>query len=61
MLMVQPYVNNNISLIDIYVYMMQAIKLQVNSGEGGCFPCHFDSDEQVDGRKVTAIIYLNST
>ncbi|GAX82564.1 hypothetical protein CEUSTIGMA_g9990.t1 [Chlamydomonas eustigma] len=37
----------------------QAIKLQVNSGGGGCFPCHFDSDEQVDGRKVTAIIYAN--
>ena len=37
----------------------QAIKLQVNEGQGGCFPCHFDSDEALDGRKVTAIFYLN--
>ena len=35
----------------------QAIKLQVN--HGGCFPCHFDSDETLDTRKITAIFYLN--
>ena len=36
-----------------------AIKLQCNSGSGGCFPCHFDSDAEVDGRRVTAIVYAN--
>lgn len=29
-------------------------------GKGGCFPLHYDSDEQVDGRRVTAIFYLNT-
>ena len=38
---------------------VQAIKLQVNSGNGGSFPLHFDSDEALDGRKVTCIFYLN--
>ncbi|KAL3160469.1 hypothetical protein ABBQ32_010786 [Trebouxia sp. C0010 RCD-2024] len=38
----------------------QAIKLQCNAGNGGCFPLHYDSDEQVDGRRVTAIFYLNT-
>lgn len=37
----------------------QAIKLQVNSGSSGCFPMHFDTDESLDGRKVTCIFYLN--
>ncbi|KAK9826372.1 hypothetical protein WJX81_004197 [Elliptochloris bilobata] len=37
----------------------QAIKLQVNEGGGGCFPMHCDSDEEVDGRRVSAIFYLN--
>ncbi len=37
----------------------QAIKLQVNSGSGGSFPLHVDSDASVDGRRVTAIFYLN--
>eukprot|EP00798_Chlamydomonas_sp_ICE-L_P010163 gene10163-8067_t len=37
----------------------QAIKLQVNSGTGGCFPIHSDSDETIDGRRVTSIFYLN--
>eukprot|EP00878_Enallax_costatus_P041821 GHUV01048715.1.p1 GENE.GHUV01048715.1~~GHUV01048715.1.p1 ORF type:complete len:312 (+),score=59.69 GHUV01048715.1:317-1252(+) len=37
----------------------QAIKLQYNEGGGGCFPMHFDSDEQLDMRRVTAIFYLN--
>ena len=37
----------------------QAIKLQYNAGGGGCFPMHYDSDEQLDGRRVTAIFYLN--
>lgn len=37
----------------------QAIKLQYNAGGGGCFPIHTDSDELLDGRRVTAIFYLN--
>jgi Rps23 Pro-64 3,4-dihydroxylase Tpa1-like proline 4-hydroxylase len=37
----------------------QAIKLQWNAGQGGCFPMHFDSDMSVDTRRVTAIWYLN--
>lgn len=37
----------------------QATKLQRNAGQQGCFPLHYDSDEQVDARRVTAILYLN--
>lgn len=38
----------------------QAIKLQYNSGGGGCFPMHFDTAQELrDGRRVTAIFYLN--
>ncbi|KAF8068329.1 EGLN3 [Scenedesmus sp. PABB004] len=37
-----------------------AIKLQHNEGGGGCFPMHFDSDDGLDGRRVTAILYLNA-
>lgn len=37
----------------------QAIKLQWNSGNGGCFPMHFDTDASLDGRKISAIVYLN--
>lgn len=37
----------------------RSIKLQYNAGKGGCFPMHFDSEETVDGRVLTAILYLN--
>ena len=30
-----------------------------NVGGGGCFPCHYDSDAEVDGRRITAIVYAN--
>lgn len=30
-----------------------------SSGGGGCFPIHYDSDEAVDSRRVSAIVYLN--
>jgi hypothetical protein len=36
-----------------------SIKIQVNQGEGACFPCHYDSDAKVDDRCVTMIFYLN--
>jgi hypothetical protein len=38
----------------------KAIKLQ-RSRDGGCFPIHFDTDRAIDGRLVTAIVYLNDT
>lgn len=36
-----------------------ALKAQLNEGRGACFPIHADSDEAVDMRRVTAIVYLN--
>eukprot|EP00946_MAST-07B_sp_MAST-7B-sp1_P003297 g3297.t1 len=36
-----------------------SIKIQVNEGEGACFPCHYDSDAKVDDRSLTMIFYLN--
>jgi 2OG-Fe(II) oxygenase superfamily len=36
------------------------VKAQLNTGQGGCFPLHVDSDPSVDRRVVTAILYLNS-
>jgi len=37
----------------------QAIKGQVNSGHGGCFPIHPDSDFKTDQRHISCIVYLN--
>uniref|UniRef100_A0A7S0WU31 Prolyl 4-hydroxylase alpha subunit domain-containing protein n=1 Tax=Pyramimonas obovata TaxID=1411642 RepID=A0A7S0WU31_9CHLO len=37
----------------------QALKVQWNDGDGGCFPLHFDSDRDLDRRQVTAVVYLN--
>jgi len=37
----------------------QTMKIQLNAGDGACFPYHFDSDRAVDSRIVTAILYLN--
>ena len=34
--------------------------LEAVAGKGGCFPIHLDSDETVDSRRVTAIVYLNN-
>lgn len=36
-----------------------SIKIQVNQGQGACFPCHYDSDAKVDDRCLTMIFYLN--
>lgn len=33
------------------------LKAQLNAGAGACFPIHLDTDEAVDGRRVTAIFY----
>ena len=40
-------------------FEFQMVKAQLNEGHGGCFPLHFDSDPKLDGRRVTAILYLN--
>mmetsp|Transcript_22695 Transcript_22695/g.43377 ORF Transcript_22695/g.43377 Transcript_22695/m.43377 type:complete len:351 (-) Transcript_22695:378-1430(-) len=37
----------------------QALKVQYNEGDGGCFPMHLDSDPDLDSRQLTAIFYLN--
>lgn len=29
------------------------------AGDGACFPIHVDSEESIDGRRLTAILYLN--
>lgn len=36
------------------------IKLQLNKGNGGCFPMHFDNPGPPNKRALTAIMYLNS-
>lgn len=38
---------------------MHTTKVQVNEGDGACFPLHLDTDPVVDSRIVTAILYLN--
>lgn len=35
------------------------IATQSPAGGGASFPMHFDSDETVDGRRLSAIFYLN--
>ena len=35
------------------------IKLQLNKGNGGCFPMHFDNPGPPNQRALTAIMYLN--
>jgi Rps23 Pro-64 3,4-dihydroxylase Tpa1-like proline 4-hydroxylase len=42
-----------------WLSMGQTLKVQLNGGDGACFPLHFDSDRAVDGRILTAIFYLN--
>lgn len=39
----------------------QTLKLQVNEGNGACFPCHLDGDRNCkdENRLITAILYLN--
>lgn len=38
---------------------VSAIKLQLNTGEGGCFPLHYDNPGPPCRRVLTAIVYLN--
>ena len=37
----------------------QSFKVQLNHGNGGCFPLHFDGDPSLDDRVITAVLYLN--
>jgi hypothetical protein len=38
---------------------MDQLKLQVNVGDGGCFPVHHDTSPEVSRRQLTAVLYLN--
>lgn len=38
---------------------LDQMKLQINRGDGGCFPLHFDTTAQVSSRHLTCILYLN--
>eukprot|EP00656_Telonema_subtile_P037091 TRINITY_DN4119_c0_g1_i2.p1 TRINITY_DN4119_c0_g1~~TRINITY_DN4119_c0_g1_i2.p1 ORF type:complete len:417 (-),score=89.01 TRINITY_DN4119_c0_g1_i2:67-1185(-) len=35
------------------------VKLQYNSGSGGCFPLHFDNPGRPNNRAITCLFYLN--
>lgn len=35
------------------------LKVQFNSGRGGCFPIHIDTSPSVSSRQVTCILYVN--
>ena len=37
----------------------KTIKLQYNSGNGGCFPLHYDNPGRPNRRKLTCLLYLN--
>ena len=34
-------------------------KVQFNSGQGGCFPCHYDNSGRPSNRSITCLVYLN--
>ena len=36
------------------------IRCHAHAGNGGCFPMHHDSDEAVDARRMSAILYRNA-
>lgn len=37
----------------------QTLKVQLNAGQGACFPWHYDNPGRPNRRKLTAILYLN--
>ena len=37
----------------------KTVKLQVNTGNGGCFPWHYDNPGPPNNRAITLLIYLN--
>eukprot|EP00117_Sycon_ciliatum_P036795 scpid5380/ scgid27649/ Prolyl 4-hydroxylase subunit alpha len=38
----------------------RTVKLQYNSGGGGCFPWHYDNPSRPNNRGLTMLVYLNS-
>eukprot|EP00053_Salpingoeca_punica_P002740 m.39228 g.39228 ORF g.39228 m.39228 type:complete len:404 (-) comp11756_c0_seq1:1124-2335(-) len=38
---------------------LDQIKVQFNTGLGGCFPMHFDTTQEVSERHLTCVLYLN--
>ena len=38
----------------------QSVKLQINAGHDACFPLHFDSDAELDGRATTIVQPYNN-
>ncbi|OLP94192.1 Inosine-5'-monophosphate dehydrogenase [Symbiodinium microadriaticum] len=37
----------------------KTVKLQQNTGRGGCFPCHYDNAGPPSNRSITCLVYLN--
>ena len=55
-----PDLISHLNTLDPHLSLSQhAIKVQLNSGHGGCFPLHFDTATGLDDRALTAILYLN--
>ena len=48
----------NESQTNPFRYSHQTLKI-LYSEKNGCFPFHFDSDPEIDSRRITAILYLN--
>ena len=38
---------------------VDTVKVQLNEGQGGCFPMHYDTSSAISNRAVTALVYLN--
>eukprot|EP00293_Proteomonas_sulcata_P015422 CAMPEP_0184312542 /NCGR_PEP_ID=MMETSP1049-20130417/50660_1 /TAXON_ID=77928 /ORGANISM="Proteomonas sulcata, Strain CCMP704" /LENGTH=215 /DNA_ID=CAMNT_0026628777 /DNA_START=859 /DNA_END=1503 /DNA_ORIENTATION=+ len=38
----------------------RTLKVQMNKGNGGCFPLHYDNPGRPNMRKLTCLLYLNS-
>ena len=38
---------------------LDTCKLQLNDGQGGCFPLHFDTTAETSQRRLTCILYLS--
>lgn len=63
-----PIMNHSLSMNELDVphqgpppIIKTTIKVQYNTGNGGCFPLHFDTAPGADSKLVTAIYYLNQS
>lgn len=43
----------------LHLCNIDTIKVQKNTGNGGCFPIHFDTSTATSKRELTAVLYLN--